>query len=425
MVIGAGQAGLAAGYHLSKLGRPFLILDANDRIGDQWRRPLGLAPALQPGPLGRPAGHAVPRTRLELSDRPPDGGLRRDLCRLVRAAGPNGDARRSPDAGRRRQRRLHRRRRRPPIPGAPGDRGDRRLPHPKVPAFAGQLDPSIRQLHSERVPQPVAARGRPGPRRRLSATPAPTSPSKRPRPIGRSSPGLARRATVPRARHVARPARPADPRVLRGPRHHDPDPDGSEGASRSASRGRSARPGPRAGARPGRRRTPRREAVERRDGKPALDDGTVLDVANVIWATGFRPDYSWIELPVTAPTAGRSSTAACRRCKASTSLASRSSRAHVDPHPRRSQGREVRRRADRGARRGSACRRVGPEAADGLTQPGRSRSAGPMYRTSGRMSRLSAACSRTWAVQPAWRASENVAGNRSGVRPTPWRTGAA
>ncbi len=37
-----------------------------------------------------------------------------------------------------------------------------------------------------------------------------------------------------------------------------------------------------------------------RDGKPALDDGTVLDVANIIWATGFRPDYSWIELPVTA-----------------------------------------------------------------------------------------------------------------------------
>ena len=29
-----------------------------------------------------------------------------------------------------------------------------------------------------------------------------------------------------------------------------------------------------------------------------LADGTVLDVANVIWCTGFRPDYSWIDLPV-------------------------------------------------------------------------------------------------------------------------------
>jgi putative flavoprotein involved in K+ transport len=34
------------------------------------------------------------------------------------------------------------------------------------------------------------------------------------------------------------------------------------------------------------------------DGKPMLADGTVLDVANVIWCTGFRPDYSWIDLPV-------------------------------------------------------------------------------------------------------------------------------
>jgi putative flavoprotein involved in K+ transport len=35
-----------------------------------------------------------------------------------------------------------------------------------------------------------------------------------------------------------------------------------------------------------------------RDGKPELDDGTVLDVANVIWCTGFKQDFSWIELPV-------------------------------------------------------------------------------------------------------------------------------
>jgi len=34
------------------------------------------------------------------------------------------------------------------------------------------------------------------------------------------------------------------------------------------------------------------------DGRPMLADGTVLDVANVIWCTGFRHDYSWIDLPV-------------------------------------------------------------------------------------------------------------------------------
>src|SRR5689334_12342153 len=37
IVIGAGQAGLSVGYHLSRKGVPFLILDAGARIGDSWR----------------------------------------------------------------------------------------------------------------------------------------------------------------------------------------------------------------------------------------------------------------------------------------------------------------------------------------------------------------------------------------------------
>jgi putative flavoprotein involved in K+ transport len=39
-------------------------------------------------------------------------------------------------------------------------------------------------------------------------------------------------------------------------------------------------------------------AVAAREGKPELDDGTVLDVANVVWCTGFKQDFSWIEPPV-------------------------------------------------------------------------------------------------------------------------------
>jgi putative flavoprotein involved in K+ transport len=35
-----------------------------------------------------------------------------------------------------------------------------------------------------------------------------------------------------------------------------------------------------------------------RDGRPLLADGQVLEVASVVWCTGFRPDYGWIELPV-------------------------------------------------------------------------------------------------------------------------------
>jgi putative flavoprotein involved in K+ transport len=37
LVIGAGQAGLAAGYHLQKAGVPFVMVDAGRRIGDNWR----------------------------------------------------------------------------------------------------------------------------------------------------------------------------------------------------------------------------------------------------------------------------------------------------------------------------------------------------------------------------------------------------
>ena len=38
VIIGGGQAGLTAGYYLSKQNRPFVILDANERIGDAWRK---------------------------------------------------------------------------------------------------------------------------------------------------------------------------------------------------------------------------------------------------------------------------------------------------------------------------------------------------------------------------------------------------
>jgi putative flavoprotein involved in K+ transport len=43
-------------------------------------------------------------------------------------------------------------------------------------------------------------------------------------------------------------------------------------------------------------RVPR--AVGTSDGFPLLEDGRVLEVANVVWCTGFRPDFSWIDLPV-------------------------------------------------------------------------------------------------------------------------------
>src|SRR5438270_3928479 len=37
IVIGGGQSGLAAGYHLKRAAGSFLIVDANQRSGDTWR----------------------------------------------------------------------------------------------------------------------------------------------------------------------------------------------------------------------------------------------------------------------------------------------------------------------------------------------------------------------------------------------------
>jgi len=33
-------------------------------------------------------------------------------------------------------------------------------------------------------------------------------------------------------------------------------------------------------------------------GRPVLDNGRVVDASNVLWCTGFRPDYSWIHVPI-------------------------------------------------------------------------------------------------------------------------------
>jgi putative flavoprotein involved in K+ transport len=38
--------------------------------------------------------------------------------------------------------------------------------------------------------------------------------------------------------------------------------------------------------------------VSVRDGRPVLDNGEVLDVANVIWSTGFHAGLDWVQMPI-------------------------------------------------------------------------------------------------------------------------------
>ena len=41
-----------------------------------------------------------------------------------------------------------------------------------------------------------------------------------------------------------------------------------------------------------------RRVVGARDGRPLLEDGRMIDAANVIWCTGFEAGLSWIDLPI-------------------------------------------------------------------------------------------------------------------------------
>jgi putative flavoprotein involved in K+ transport len=38
--------------------------------------------------------------------------------------------------------------------------------------------------------------------------------------------------------------------------------------------------------------------VGAQDGLPVVEDEGPLEVANIIWCTGFRPGFSWIDLPI-------------------------------------------------------------------------------------------------------------------------------
>ena len=168
---------------------------------------------------------------------------------------------------------------------------------PHVPDFAGELDPSITQLHSQRLPEPLAAAGGAGARRRRE----PLGLRHRLRgglgarghPLGdghRTAPGADREPprtdAVPRAR--SSPARTSSPSTRRsaGRCAHT---SGTAAGRSSATGGRTC------GAAGVERVLARTVGVE--DGLPVLDDGRVLDVANVVWCTGFRPDSSWIRLP--------------------------------------------------------------------------------------------------------------------------------
>jgi len=69
IVVGGGQAGLAAGYHLAQNDGDFLILDAADRVGDSWRTRWDSLRLFTPAAYSGLPGMPFPAASMHLPDK--------------------------------------------------------------------------------------------------------------------------------------------------------------------------------------------------------------------------------------------------------------------------------------------------------------------------------------------------------------------
>ena len=295
VVIGGGQAGLAVGYRLAKRGRPFVILEANGRIGDSWRNRWDslklFTPARYNGLPGFPfpaRGWSFP-TKDEMAnyleayaarfDFPVRTGVRveklfRDDDRFVVETQEAVFEAEN-------------------VVVAMAD-----FQRPRVPEFAEELDPDIVQLHSYEYRNPsqlrdgavlVVGAGNSGAEISLEL-----ARTHRTWLSGRDTGHMPFRIEGAASRLLLAPL------VLRFVFHRVltmNTPVGRRARPRILSRGAPViRVKPRDLEAAGVEHTPRMIGV--RDRLPLLEDGRVLDAANVIWCTGYHPGFSWIDLPI-------------------------------------------------------------------------------------------------------------------------------
>jgi putative flavoprotein involved in K+ transport len=293
VIVGGGQAGLATGYHLAKTGHSFVILDASARVGDAWRRrwdSLRLySPASYDGLPGLrfPARRTSYPTTHEMADYLEEYARHFDLPvrsgTAVEALSKKDD-RFVVTAGEETFEADN-------VVVATGV-----MQKPVVPGFAPELDPRIRQLHSSDY-------------RNLSQLQEGGLLV-----VGASHSG-ADIAYEAAAKHhtilsgVDTGQIPASVETRRGRLGFRLlFFAGSHVLTMDTPMGRKMRPHIRHGGAPllrYRRKDLLAAGVERtlcrtvavQNGLPVLDDGRVVDVRNVVWCTGFRPDYSWIDVP--------------------------------------------------------------------------------------------------------------------------------
>ena len=293
VIIGGGQTGLTAGYYLAKEGRPFVILDENERVGDAWRKRWDSLRLFTPALFSRLPGKRLDIPNWSFPTKNEQADYLESYARQFELRVRNGvHVDRLEKANGR-------------FVVSAGDElyeaenvivatGAHHIP--KTPAFAAELDPRIVQLHSAAYRNPsqlqegdvlLVGAGNSGAELAVELC--------RSRRVLLSGPKISE-IPVPHGTLRFRPGfrvfRFLGHRVLKRSNRlgrklgskliAEPDP-----LIRTRSKDLAAA---------GVERVPRVTGVQ--DGRPVLEDGRVLDVANVIWCTGYRTDFGWIELPV-------------------------------------------------------------------------------------------------------------------------------
>lgn len=296
IVIGGGQAGLSVGYHLARTGARFVILDANERIGDSWRNRWDSLRLFTPAKFDGLDGMPFPAPGNDFPTKDEMANYLEEYAWRFRLPVRNGV----------RVQRLFKRGSLYVVTAGSLELeagqvviAMAKYQRAKVPAFAAELSSDIVQLHSNDYRNPGQLR--PGGVLLTGAGNSGADIALETARFGYKT-WLAGRSTgeIP-----FRPERFLGrnlfvPLVVGFVFHHV--------LTVKTPVGRKARPGVLAkGARlirvkhrdlvaAGVERAPRVVGV--RDGQPLLEDGRTLAVTNVIWCSGFHPGFEWIDLPV-------------------------------------------------------------------------------------------------------------------------------
>jgi putative flavoprotein involved in K+ transport len=293
VIIGGGQAGLATAYHLKKLGRPFAVLDAEQRVGDAWRKRWDSLRLFTPAKYDGLPGLRFPAPRWSFPTKDEMGDYLEAYASRFELPVRTGvfvdrvfsdGERYVVESG---------------LQTFEADNvivatGAHRIP--RRPRFSAELDARITQLHTVDYRNPGQLRDG-----AVLVVGVGNSGAEVAFELARTHDVY--HAGTPSAeipvRHGSVPSRFVLPLIRFV---------GTHVLTLRTPLGRKARPRFLVMATPlirvksndlaaaGIERVSRVAGV--RDGLPLLADGRVLDVANVVWCTGFEHDFSWLDLPV-------------------------------------------------------------------------------------------------------------------------------